>query len=111
LLAFYKERFERLNQKINAIVTVDFDAAEQRAKAADEALSKGEIWGPLHGLPMTVKDSIEVKGMPCTSGFPGLKEHFPQSKADVVESLLDAGAIIFGKTNLPMLGQDFQSFN
>ncbi len=111
LLAFYKERFERLNSKINAIVAVDFGAAEKQARAADEALSKGKIRGPLHGLPMTIKDSIEVKGMPCTSGFPGLKEHFPQSNADVVESLLAAGAIIFGKTNLPMFGQDFQSFN
>ena len=111
LLAFYKERFERLNSMINTIVAVDFEAAEKRARAADEALSKGKLWGSLHGLPMTVKDSIEVKGMPCTSGFPGLKNHLPQKNADVVDLLLDAGAIIFGKTNLPMFGQDFQSFN
>ncbi len=111
LLNFYKERINRLNPGINAIVATDYDAAEKRARAADEALSKGEVWGPLHGLPMTVKDSVEVAGMPCTSGFPGLKDHLPNKNADVVESLIGAGAVIFGKTNLPMFGQDFQSFN
>ncbi|MBC2715440.1 MAG: amidase [Desulfobacteraceae bacterium] len=111
LLNYFKERIKQLNPGINAIVAADFDGAEKRARAADEALAKGEIWGPLHGLPMTVKDSIEVIGMPCTSGFPGLKDHFPQKNADVVESLVDAGAIIFGKSNLPVFGQDFQSFN
>lgn len=111
LLNFYKQRFKQLNPEINAIVVTDFDGAEQCARLADEALANGEIWGPLHGLPMTVKDSIEVKGMPCTSGFPGLKDHFPKKNADVVESLISAGAIVFGKTNLPLFGQDFQSYN
>ena len=111
LLNFYKKRIKQLNPKINAIVATDFNTAEKRARAADEALVKGELWGPLHGLPMTVKDSIEVVGMPCTSGYPGLKEHLPKKNADVIESMLGAGAIIFGKTNLPMFGQNFQSFN
>ena len=111
LVHLYQTRFNELNPKINAIVATDFDFAGQRAREADEALAKGEIWGPLHGLPMTVKDSVEVIGMPCTSGFPGLKDHLPQKNADVVESLVAAGAIIFGKTNLPLFGQDFQSFN
>lgn len=67
LLHLYQARFKKWNPEINAIVTTDFDSAEQRAKKADEALAKGEIWGPLHGLPVTVKDSVEVIGMPCTS--------------------------------------------
>jgi amidase len=71
LLDYHKERIRRFNPGVNAIVSTDFDSAQQRAKAADKALANGDIWGPLHGLPMTVKDSIEVKGMPCTSGFPG----------------------------------------
>ncbi len=111
LLHFFKQRIEALNPKLNAVVATDFGTAEKQARAADEALTRGEIWGPLHGLPMTVKDSIEVKKMPCTSGYPGLKDHVPSKNADVVESMAAAGAVIFGKTNLPMFGQDFQSFN
>jgi len=111
LLELYIKRYERLNPRINAIVAVDFDNARNRARAADEKLSKGESWGPLHGLPMTVKDSLEVKGMPCTSGYPGLKDHMPTRNADVIDPLLEAGAIIFGKTNLPLFAMDFQSYN
>jgi len=111
LLELYIERYERLNPRINAIVAVDFDNARIRARAADETLSKGESWGPLHGLPMTVKDTIEVKGMPCTSGYPKLKDHMPDRNADVIGPLLEAGAIIFGKTNPPLFGMDFQSYN
>ena len=111
LLEFYIDRINRLNPRINAVVATDFDNALIRAKKADEALTRGEDWGPLHGLPMTIKDSIEVAGMPCTSGSPKLKEHMPLRNADVIEPLLDAGAVIFGKTNLPLFAQDFQSFN
>jgi amidase len=111
LLELYIERFERLNPAINAIVATDFENACARARQADDALSKGENWGLLHGLPMTIKDSIEVTGMPCTSGAPELKDHFPDRNADVVQTLLDAGAIVFGKTNLPLYALDFQSYN
>ncbi|NOY68228.1 MAG: amidase [Deltaproteobacteria bacterium] len=111
LLEFYIDRIKRLNPRINAVVATDFDNARIRARKADEALLRGEDWGPLHGLPMTIKDSIEVTGMPCTSGAPKLKGHMPQRNADVIEPLLDAGAVIFGKTNLPLFAQDFQSFN
>ena len=111
LLELYIERYERLNPKINAIVATDLENARARAKAADEALDRGDNWGPLHGLPITIKDSIEVVGMPCTSGAPVLKNHMPARNADVVQILLDAGAIIFGKTNLPLYAQDIQSYN
>jgi amidase len=111
LLELYIERYEKLNPKINAVVAIDLENARARAKAADEALNKGDNWGPLHGLPITIKDSIEVVGMPCTSGAPVLKNHMPARNADVVQILLDAGAIIFGKTNLPLYAQDIQSYN
>jgi amidase len=111
LLEFLEERHRRLNPDINAIVTTDFENARVRAAAADAALARGEIWGPLHGLPMTIKDSLEVVGMPCTSGAPALADHRPARNADVVASLLEAGAVIFGKTNLPAYAQDFQTFN
>ena len=111
LMEFYIERYERLNPLVNAIVATNFDSARKRAKEADAALAKGEVWGPLHGLPMTIKDNIPVVGMPNTYGMPIAKDFVPSANADVVESLLDAGAIIFGKTNLPLMGMDTQSFN
>ena len=111
LLALYIERFERLNPVINAIVATDFENARGRAQKADEALSKGENWGPLHGLPMTIKDSFEVIGMSCTSGAPEFKYNMPDRNAHVVQAILDAGAVVFGKTNLPLYALDFQSYN
>jgi amidase len=111
LLEVYINRFKRFNPSINALVAVDLENAKASAKKADEALARGEDQGPLHGLPMTVKDTIEAAGMPCTSGSVKLKNHMPQQDADVVKSMRGAGAIIFGKTNVPMFGQDFQTFN
>jgi amidase len=111
LLDLYVDRINRLNSRINAVVATDVENARLRAKKADEALARGEDWGPLHGLPMTIKDSVEVVGMPCTSGAPKLIDHMPARNADVVDLLLDAGAVIFGKTNLPLFAQDFQSYN
>ena len=111
LLELYIERMQRHNPKINAIVATDLDNARQRALAADKALDKGESWGALHGLPMTIKDSFEVVGMPCTSGSPDLKDYQPAKNAFVVQKLLDEGAVIFGKTNLPLFAMDLQSYN
>ena len=111
LLEFYIERHERLNPRINAIVATNFESARKRAKEADIALARGEVWGPLHGLPMTIKDSLPVVGMPYTFGMPIAKDFIPSANMDVVESLLDAGAIIFGKTNIPYMGIDSQTFN
>ena len=111
LLKYFIDRHKRLDPIINAVVTTDFEGALKRAQKADEALSRGETWGPLHGLPMTIKDNIEVAGMLTTYGSSYFKNYRPTKNADVVQSLLDAGAIIFGKTNLPALGKDTQSFN
>lgn len=104
-------RVERLNPAINAVVALDAEGARARARAADHALDRGENWGPLHGVPMTIKDTYEVVGMPCTSGAPELAEYRPATNADAVDRLLDAGAVIFGKTNCPIWAGDLQSFN
>ncbi len=111
LLEEYIERVERLNPSINAIVATDYDHARKKADDADKALAKGADWGVLHGLPMTIKDNLEVKGMPCTAGAPKLKDHRPDRNADVVQRLIDQGAVIFGKTNMPRYGEDIQSYN
>ena len=111
LLEHFIKRMQRYNPKINAIVATDLHNARERAFAADKALEKGENWGALHGLPVTIKDSFEVVGMPCTSGSPDLKDYQPSKNAFVVQKLLDEGAVIFGKTNLPLFAGDFQSYN
>jgi len=111
LLKIYLDRIERYNQDINAIVAMDVDAARTRAAEADKALAEGRNWGPLHGLPMTVKDVFEVVGMPATSGDPELKNYLPKGNAISVQRLIDAGAIIFGKTNVPYRALDIQSYN
>ncbi|MCP4756441.1 MAG: amidase [Proteobacteria bacterium] len=111
LLEIYIERYERLNSRLNAIVATGFEAARERARQADEALSKGENWGPLHGLPMTIKDCIEVDGLRATWGSPLFKDYVSPRNADVVQPLLDAGAVVFGKTNIPLFAMDTQSFN
>lgn len=111
LLDFLLARIGSRNAEINAVVALDAETARARARDADTARARGDSWGPLHGLPMTVKDSIEVVGMPCTSGAPELADHMPARNADTVERLLDAGAVIFGKTNLPIYAGDFQSYN
>jgi len=111
LLEYFIERYERLNPEINAIVATNFNQARKTAADADQALSKGEVLGPLHGLPMTIKDNLEVIGMPTTYGSELYAKHMPEKNADVVQSVLDAGAVVFGKTNLPLFGMDTQSFN
>ncbi len=111
LLDHLLARIEARDGAIHAVVALDADAARTRAREADDARARGESWGPLHGLPMTIKDSIEVVGMPTTSGAPQLADHRPTRNADTVQRLLDAGAIVFGKTNLPLYAGDFQSYN
>ena len=70
LLDHYLARVERFNPALNAIVETCIPAARDRARAADAALARGEVWGPLHGVPMTVKDSFDVEGLPTTWGVP-----------------------------------------
>ena len=111
LLELYLERVANHNPALNAIVVTDLEGARGRAKAADAALARGETWGPLHGLPMTVKESYDMVGTPTTGGIPRLRDNYPQRNALAVERFLGAGAVIFGKTNVPIYLSDWQSFN
>ncbi len=99
------------NPALNAIVTLDKEGACQRAKEADEALARDEIWGPLHGVPITIKDVFETKGMSTTSGFKPLVSYIPKRDATVVRRLREAGAVIMGKTNTPEMAGDEQTNN
>jgi len=111
LLKAYLERVDRFNPALNALVVDDRKAAMNRARAADRALSKGEIWGPLHGLPMTVKESFDLQGQPTTWGHLPRKSHAASSDALAVQRLKAAGAVVFGKSNVPLNLADFQSYN
>jgi len=111
LLELYITRYKRFNPQLNAVVGTDFENARKRAKLADEALYKNQNWGPLHGLPITIKDCIEVAGTHTTWGSPIFKDYVSTKNADVVQPLLDAGAIVYGKTNAPLFAGDSQSFN
>lgn len=111
LLERHRARLERLNPALNAVIATNFDAARERAQLADAATARGESWGPLHGLPMTIKDSLEYAGLPTVCGAPALAHHRPKTSAPAVQRLVDAGAIVFGKTNVPMYTGDVQTFN
>ena len=100
LLAFYISRIEKHNPRLNAIVANDIQAARKRAGEADAAWKRKDLWGPLHGVPITIKDSFDVAGMPSTWGVPELRANYPARNALAVERLLNAGAIVLGKTNV-----------
>ncbi len=110
LLDHYLARVDRLNAPLNALVTLDSDGARRAADAADAALARGDVRGPLHGVPMTVKDSYETAGMRTTCGFKAW-DQVPDRDAEAVRRLRDAGAVIFGKTNTPTFAGDWQTFN
>src|SRR5512144_2613897 len=104
-------RMDRFNPRLNAIVVTDVEGARRRARQADAALRKGKVWGPLHGVPMTIKESYDVAGMPTTWGLPALKDNIAPRNALAVDRLLAAGVVLFGKTNVPAWLADWQSFN
>lgn len=105
------DRIERHNPRVNAVVTLLADRALARARAADEALARGEWWGALHGVPVTVKDTFEIAGVRTTAGAESLKDYVPSTNAAVVERLTRAGSVIVGKTNVPPMAMDWQSYN
>ncbi len=111
LLQHHLKRVERLNPALNAVVVLDAERALQRAAQADATLAQGTCWGPLHGLPMTVKESFDLPGLPTTWGFESLRGNIATQPAVAVQRLLDAGAVVFGKTNVPVALADWQSFN
>jgi amidase len=111
LLELYLDRIDRFNPTYNLVVAFDRDRARAAAREIDRQRTTGEPLGPLAGLPITIKDSFEVTGMPTTCGFEHLRDHRPEQDADAVALLREAGANIFGKTNLPAGASDWQSFN
>jgi amidase len=113
LLDTFLERIERLDGDLNAVVTLDVERARAACAAADDdtARAQDRALGPLHGLPVTIKDAIEVGGVRSTGGAVELRDHVPAADAPVVAKLKAAGAIVFGKTNVPRWSGDLQTFN
>lgn len=103
-------RIERDDKAVNAICVRDFDRARAAARGADVARANGDD-RPLLGIPVTVKESYNVAGLPTTWGMPQQADYVPAEDALVVSRLKDAGAVILGKTNVPFMLQDWQSFN
>ena len=104
-------RSREINARFNAIVNTDEPGALTRARAADAEIRAGRFPGLLHGLPMTVKDCFDVAGLPAVNGAPELRNHRPARHAEVVQRLVDAGAIVIGKSNVPLYSLDLQTFN
>jgi amidase len=104
-------RVEQLDGPVNAVVRLDAERALAAAQAADESAARGDELGPLHGLPITIKDSFQTEGLVTTSGAPQLAEFVPDADADPVARYRRAGAVIYGKTNLPVFAGDVQSYN
>jgi len=104
-------RVEKHNPTLNAVIWQDPEGARARAREADQAIARGEDWGPLMGLPTTIKESYDLVGAPTTWGVPELKHNIAGTNAVATQRLLDAGAVIYGKTNVPLLLSDWQSFN
>ena len=104
-------RIEGQNARLNAIVTLDAEAAIAQARRADEAQARGDRLGPLHGLPVAHKDSFFTLGMRTTFGSPIYRDLVPETDSIVVERQRRAGAITVGKTNMPEFGAGSQTFN
>ena len=105
------ERYERFNPAVNAVILTRMAEARERAAAADAALAAGECWGPLHGVPMTIKEAFDWAGTPSTWGNPAWADDVAKTDAVTVSRLQRAGAVIWGKTNVPLMLGDWQSFN
>ncbi|HEU5102781.1 MAG TPA: amidase [Roseiflexaceae bacterium] len=111
VLEAHLAQIERVNPRVNAVVTLVAEQAQAQARAADAALARGEAIGPLHGLPVAHKDLFQTKGIRTTSGSPIYADYIPDYNALIVERLQRAGAITIGKTNVPEFGAGSQTFN
>lgn len=110
-LEYFLARVERFDPDLNATVVLDATRARARAREADVLQSLGENWGPLHGVPMMIKESYDIDGLPTTFGFPAFADNIASADSTVVSRLKAAGAVFFGKTNVPVALSDFQSYN
>jgi amidase len=111
LVECYLARIGTLDPGLGAVVTLDAERARREAAEADRRLTRGDEVGPLHGLPVTVKDCLETASLRTTCGAPQLASYVPDHDAEAVRRLRRAGAIIIGKTNLPAWASDCQSYN
>ena len=111
LLDLHLDRIEQLDGPINSVVTLAPERARAEAFAIDEARAGGRDVGPLGGVPITVKDAIATAGIRSTGGATELRDHVPAVDATVVDTVRRAGAVVFGKTNVPRWSGDYQSYN
>lgn len=111
LLNAQLDRIDIFNPSVNAVVAFDVERAMGAAKDADALQASGAALPPLHGLPLTVKDTYETAGCTTAAGAPAFADHVPDSDADVVAGLRADGAVIYGKTNVPLFAGDHQTYN
>lgn len=111
LLEAQLDRIAQVDEEINAFITLDADGARERARGLDDERARGELRGPLHGLPMSIKDCFETEGIRTTAGAPFLADHVPARDADAVARLRGAGVNVFAKSNQPFLTADGQAYN
>ena len=111
LLAECLSQYARHNDAINAVIFTDVERAQKAATAADRRLKKGVTLSPFDGVPMTIKESFDWAGTPSTWGDPSLKDNIPNKSAVALTRMTDAGAVLYGKTNVPLALSDWQSFN
>src|SRR5687768_17410241 len=111
VVSAHLQQIERVNPKVNAIVTLVAEQAFDTADALDAGIMRGEVAGPLHGLPIAHKDLQNTRGIRTTYGSPIYRDFVPNADSLVVERLKGAGAITIGKTNVPEFGAGSQTFN
>jgi len=111
VLEFFLDRVTRYNPELNSVIALDEQRARDRADEADAAVARGEDWGPLHGVPITIKDALATEGLVTVGGIPECRDNVPRESALAVQSYVDAGANIFGKTNVPFMSSDLQTYN
>src|SRR5205085_2888325 len=107
----YLARISEVNPRVNAVVLLTEEAARARAREADAALARGEVWGPLHGVPVTIKDAFETAGVVSVGGTKGRAGYVPREDAAGVARYKAAGAVVLGKTNVPEISLAFESDN
>ena len=111
LTHYFIERIERLDAQVNAVVVRDFERALDAARRADDALARGDVLGPLHGIPMTLKEAYDVAGLATTWGVPSFAKNVAATDSAVATRFRAAGAHFLGKTNVPIMLGDFQTSN
>jgi amidase len=111
LLTAHIKQIEARNPALNAVVTMDFERARERARQADRALAREQVWGPLHGVPFTLKDAHATAGVRTTTGALAFAQQIPSSDGTVAARLKAAGGILLGKTNVAEMLSDYQTSN